>query len=51
MLSAADDEQTIICEGCGSRWRIGVGKGRAEIKAILIECPLCEGKEVGEFER
>jgi hypothetical protein len=33
--------QTIVCLGCGSRWRL-VHVCRASIVANLIECPLCE---------
>jgi hypothetical protein len=33
--------QTIVCLGCGSRWRL-VHVCRASIIASLIECPLCE---------
>jgi len=37
-------EQTIACEGCGSKWAvIGVGN---QIVARLVECPLCAEKEV-----
>ena len=32
-------EQTITCEGCGSKWCfVGVG---SQIVARLVECPLC----------
>jgi hypothetical protein len=32
-------EQTVTCEGCGSRWTfVGV---RNQIVARLVECPLC----------
>jgi len=35
-------EQTINCEGCGSKWvLIGVGN---QIVARLVECPLCTGE-------
>jgi len=38
-------EQTITCEGCGSKWSvIGVGN---RIVARLVECPLCAEKEAG----
>jgi hypothetical protein len=38
--------QIIVCEGCGSRWRVDIAKGRASVIASLVECPLCEQKEV-----
>jgi DNA-directed RNA polymerase subunit RPC12/RpoP len=42
------DEQTITCEGCGSKWVvIGVGN---QIVARLVECPLCSEKEVDAVE-
>jgi len=32
-------EQTITCEGCGSKWAlVGIGN---QIVARLVECPLC----------
>ena len=32
-------EQTVKCEGCGSKWvLIGVG---GQIVARLVECPVC----------
>jgi len=37
-------EQTIKCEGCGSKWAF-VGAGN-QIVARLVECPLCAEKEV-----
>ena len=40
------EDQIIVCEGCGSRWRVDVAKGRASVIAMLVECPLCEQKEV-----
>jgi hypothetical protein len=50
--------QIIVCEGCGSRWRVEVAKGRASVIARLVECPLCdetlefeEAKEVSGVER
>ena len=39
--------QVFVCWCCGCKWRITFSKGRAEIKASLQECPLCEGKEAG----
>ncbi len=44
-MSDSSEEQIIICEGCGSRWRLKIEKGRATVLANLIECPLCEVKE------
>jgi hypothetical protein len=41
------EDQIIVCEGCGSRWRVDIAKGRASVIARLVECPLCE---VIEFE-
>ena len=38
-------EQVITCEGCGSKWRLSIEKGRAGVIAVLVECPLCERKE------
>jgi hypothetical protein len=35
--------QIVICEGCGSSWRVDVGK--ASVIGKLVECPLCESKE------
>jgi Zn finger protein HypA/HybF involved in hydrogenase expression len=40
-----EEEQVIVCEGCGSKWRVSIAKGRAVIIARLKECPLCENKE------
>jgi hypothetical protein len=41
-------EQTITCEGCGSKWVvIGVGN---RVAARLVECPLCAEKEVDAVE-
>jgi hypothetical protein len=37
-------EQTIRCDGCGSRWvLIGVGN---QIVARLAECPLCTDEKM-----
>jgi len=37
-------EQTIICEGCGSKWAvIGIGN---QILARLVECPLCSEEKL-----
>ena len=42
------DEQTITCEGCGSKWAvIGVGN---QVVARLVECPLCTEEEVDAVE-
>ena len=42
-------EQTITCEGCGSKWAIiGVGN---QVVARLVECPLCAEKEVDAVEQ
>jgi len=38
---ADESGQTIVCLGCGSRWRL-IHVCRASIIANLIECPLCE---------
>ncbi|MFH0748706.1 MAG: hypothetical protein V1915_02140 [Candidatus Bathyarchaeota archaeon] len=32
-------EQTLVCDGCGSKWRII--RGPTAVVARLIECPLC----------
>jgi hypothetical protein len=40
--------QIIVCEGCGSRWRVEIAKGRASVIARLVECPLCETIELEE---
>jgi transcription elongation factor Elf1 len=40
------EDQSIVCEGCGSRWRVDIARGRASVIARLVECPLCEQKEV-----
>ena len=41
-------EQTITCEGCGSKWAvIGVSN---QIVARLVECPLCAENEVDVVE-
>jgi len=37
-------EQTIRCEGCGSKW-VFVGIG-SQIVARLVECPLCCGEKL-----
>lgn len=34
-------EQIIVCEGCGSKWRL-FQHARATVIAELVECPLCE---------
>ena len=44
------EDQVIVCEGCGSRWRVDVAKGRASVIARLLECPLCETLEFEEVE-
>ena len=36
------EDQVIVCEGCGSKWRVEIAKGRASVIARLVECPLCE---------
>jgi hypothetical protein len=38
-------EQVVVCEGCGSKWRVSAAKGRSSVIAVLVECPLCERKE------
>lgn len=35
--------QVIVCEGCGSKWRVDVDK--SFVIAKLEECPLCEIKK------
>jgi hypothetical protein len=40
--------QIIVCEGCGSKWRVEIAKGRASVIARLVECPLCETIELEE---
>ena len=40
--------QIIVCDGCGSRWRVEIAKGRASVIARLVECPLCETIELEE---
>jgi len=36
------NSQEVICEGCGSVWRIwGYGKN-TEIFAELVNCPMCD---------
>jgi hypothetical protein len=39
------ENQVVVCEGCGCKWRVSIAKGRAEVIAVLVECPLCEAKE------
>jgi hypothetical protein len=40
-------EQTVKCEGCGSKWVIiGVGD---QIVARLVECPLCTEEKLEYF--
>ena len=41
-------EQTIRCEGCGSKWAV-IGVGNL-IVARLVECHLCAEKEVAVVE-
>jgi len=37
-------EQTIKCEGCGSKWTfVGVGN---QIVDRLVECPLCTEEKI-----
>jgi hypothetical protein len=38
-------DQVVVCEGCGSKWRVTIAKGRASVIAKLEECPLCEKQE------
>jgi hypothetical protein len=38
-------EQTIECQGCGSKWLV-ISSNGVRIIARLVECPLCERKEV-----
>ena len=38
-------DQVVVCEGCGSKWRVDIAKGRASVIAKLEECPLCERQE------
>jgi len=45
-LSGSPGEQTIVCEGCGSKWKII--RNSTAIIARLIECPLCELVEAKE---
>ncbi len=33
--------QIVVCEGCGSRWVIGLSSNEASVVAKLKECPLC----------
>jgi hypothetical protein len=42
------EDQVIFCEGCGSRWRVDIARGRASVIARLVECPLCETVEFEE---
>jgi len=49
-MTCASDCQVVVCWGCGCKWRISVGKGRAEIIASLQECPFCEDKEAAQCE-
>ena len=37
-----NEGQIIVCDGCGSKWRVSIRKGRAVVIAELLECPLCE---------
>lgn len=39
------ENQVFVCEGCGSKWRVNIGKGRAAVNAKLLECPICESEE------
>jgi hypothetical protein len=41
-------EQTITCEGCGSKWAV-ISVGNL-IVARLVECPLCAEKEADVVE-
>jgi len=45
-VSGASGEQTIVCEGCGSKWK--VIRNSTSVVARLVECPLCEFREVKE---
>jgi hypothetical protein len=36
--------QVLVCEGCGSVWRVSITRGHSLVIAKLIECPLCEHK-------
>jgi hypothetical protein len=42
-LKDSSGEQTLVCEGCGSKWRII--RSESGVVARLVECPLCELKE------
>lgn len=36
----AEECQVVVCENCGSKWRIAYDDG--VVVAGLVECPLCE---------
>jgi hypothetical protein len=39
------NEQIVICENCGTEWRVwGFGRN-AEIMAELVTCPMCDYKD------
>jgi len=39
-VSKASGEQTIVCEGCGSKWLV-IASSKARVLSRLVECPLC----------
>jgi hypothetical protein len=42
-----ENEQVIECRNCGSKWSVNtVSKEHGQVIGVLMECPLCERKEV-----
>jgi len=48
-MAEKPESQMVTCEGCGSKWKVNISKGRAAVIAQLVECPLCES--IGEEEK
>ncbi|HLD90836.1 MAG TPA: hypothetical protein VI911_07490 [Patescibacteria group bacterium] len=46
MKTTNENETIIICENCGSSWKID--KIANEIMAKLVDCPLCINKDLNK---
>jgi hypothetical protein len=44
-FSVSEEGQIIVCQGCGSKWLV-IASNRTRIVARLVECALCENKDV-----
>jgi hypothetical protein len=41
----SEEGQIIVCQGCGCKWLV-IASNRTRIVARLVECALCENKDV-----